>query len=173
MSDRIAVMSQGHVEQVGGPKEIYEEPSNAYVADFLGVSNLMDATASGRTEGGCRVRLGEFDLVAGEGVPDTAGAAKVTIRPERVGLADVEAAGENRIPGMVERVVYVGSTLQVFLTLVSGERIQCWIPNEGVDLAYASGTPVAVELPREALRVLPPSGAPVSMTTDLQDVEAV
>jgi len=173
MSDRIAVMSQGHVEQVGGPKEIYEEPSNAYVADFLGVSNLMDATASGRTEGGCRVRLGEFDLVAGEGVPDTAGAAKVTIRPERVGLADLEAAGENRIPGMVERVVYVGSTLQVFLTLVSGERIQCWIPNEGVDLAYASGTPVAVELPREALRVLPPSGAPVSMTTDLQDVEAV
>ena len=51
MSDRIAVMSQGRVEQVGGPKEIYESPATAYVADFLGVSNLMDAEA-----GGCRRR---------------------------------------------------------------------------------------------------------------------
>ena len=50
MSDRIAVMSQGRVEQVGPPKEIYEEPATAYVADFLGVSNLMEATASGPDE---------------------------------------------------------------------------------------------------------------------------
>ena len=51
MSDRIAVMSQGRVEQVGGPKEIYEEPATAYVADFLGVSNLMDADGVGRRRG--------------------------------------------------------------------------------------------------------------------------
>src|SRR6187431_808337 len=63
MSDRIAVMSQGRVEQVGQPKEIYEEPATAYVADFLGVSNLMDAKAGGATDGGCRVSLGEFELV--------------------------------------------------------------------------------------------------------------
>src|SRR3989442_777132 len=50
MSDRIAVMSQGRVEQVGPPKEIYEEPATAYVADFLGVSNLMDAAAEGMGE---------------------------------------------------------------------------------------------------------------------------
>ena len=55
MSDRIAVMSQGRVEQVGPPKEIYEAPATAYVADFLGVSNLMDAQAQGATNGGCRV----------------------------------------------------------------------------------------------------------------------
>ena len=90
MSDRIAVMSQGRVEQVGPPKEIYEEPATAYVADFLGVSNLMDATAAGQTPGGCAVAIGEFSFVAGQGDEDTRGQAKVTIRPERV---DLEAQG--------------------------------------------------------------------------------
>ena len=70
MSDRIAVMSQGHVEQVGPPKEIYEAPATAYVADFLGVSNLMDGEASGAGDGGCRVQLGDFALVAGQGLSD-------------------------------------------------------------------------------------------------------
>ena len=65
MSDRIAVMSQGHVEQVGPPQEIYEAPSTAYVADFLGVSNLMDSQADGAVDGGCRVKLGDFVLIAG------------------------------------------------------------------------------------------------------------
>jgi ABC-type Fe3+/spermidine/putrescine transport system ATPase subunit len=53
MSDRIAVMSQGRVEQVGAPKDIYENPATAYVADFLGVSNLMDADATGPVVDGC------------------------------------------------------------------------------------------------------------------------
>ena len=76
MRDRIAVMSQGRVEQVGGPKEIYEEPATAYVADFLGVSNLMDATASGAAAGGCKVQLGEFELIAGQGEDDATGAVQ-------------------------------------------------------------------------------------------------
>src|SRR5881394_1266343 len=90
MSDRIAVMSQGRVEQVGQPKEIYENPATAYVADFLGVSNLMDAEAAGPAPEGCRVKLGEFDLVAGQGEPDLRGPCKVTIRPERI---DIEPQG--------------------------------------------------------------------------------
>jgi spermidine/putrescine transport system ATP-binding protein len=172
MSDRIAVMSQGQVEQVGPPKEIYEDPVTAYVADFLGVSNLMEGTAGGTTAGGCRVRVGEFELVAGQGESDTQGPAKVTIRPERVDLEATGTTGENRIPGMVERVVYVGSTLQVFVNLAPGQHLQAWIQNEGGDLPYASGTPVAVHFPREALRVLPDTGTPVEMTTELEDAQA-
>jgi spermidine/putrescine transport system ATP-binding protein len=172
MSDRIAVMSQGQVEQVGGPQEIYEHPLTAYVADFLGVSNLMGAEARGQTAGGCRVRIGEFELVAGEGEADTLGASKITVRPERVNLEGAGTTGANRVPGMVERVVYVGSILQVFVTLAPGERIQAWIQNEGGVVPYASGTAVAVHLPREALRVLPDTGTPVSMTTELEDAES-
>ena len=168
MSDRIAVMSQGHVEQVGPPQDIYEAPMTAYVADFLGVSNLMDADADGSTEGGCRVRLGDFTLVAGQGETDTRGKAKVTIRPERVALGASGDTGANRIPGMVERVVYVGSVLHVFVTLAPGGRIQAWIPNDGDGSPFAQGTAVSAYLPPEALRVLE---APQEGEVELDEIE--
>ena len=167
MSDRIAVMSQGRVEQVGKPKDIYESPATAYVADFLGVSNLMDAAAAGVSDGGCKVTLGEFQLLAGQGDADTAGAAKVTIRPERVEIEAQGTTGENRIPGMVERTVYVGSILQVILHLATGQTIQAWTPNTGAIPPYSSGDAVAVHLPRESLRVLPEGGTAVLEEAEL------
>src|SRR6476646_3711885 len=88
MSDRIAVMSQGRVEQVGKPKEIYENPATAYVADFLGVSNLMDAEAAGPARDGCGVKRGAFGLLTGQGETDGVGTCKVTSRLERM---DIEA----------------------------------------------------------------------------------
>jgi spermidine/putrescine transport system ATP-binding protein len=167
MSDRIAVMSQGHVEQVGPPQEIYEAPATAYVADFLGVSNLMDGEAGGSGAGGCQVSLGEFPMVAGQGIVDARGPAKLTIRPERVDLETAGTTGPNRIPGMVERVVYVGSVLHVFVNLAHGERIQAWIPNDGGAGAYTQGTALSVHMPPDALRVLPDgTGAPIDDDTD-------
>jgi spermidine/putrescine transport system ATP-binding protein len=167
MSDRIAVMSQGRVEQVGAPKEIYESPATAYVADFLGVSNLMDATAGGVADGACRVTLGEFQLMAGQGDADTAGAAKITIRPERIVIEQQGAGGENRIPAIVERTVYVGSILQVILHLASGQTIQAWMPNTGSEDPYRSGDAVVAHFPRESLRVLPEGGTAVLAEAEL------
>ena len=155
MSDRIAVMSNGRVEQVGPPHEVYEEPATAYVADFLGVSNLMSATARGPDAAGrCRVRLGEFELAAGQGDTDARGAVRLCIRPERVRLEPGGTAGENRIPGMIERLVYVGSTIQVIVHLAPGHTLQAWVQNQGQELPWRQGTPVAVHLPPDALRVL-------------------
>ena len=165
MSDRLAVMSNGRVEQVGTPSEVYEEPRTAYVADFLGVSNLMDGRCDGMDASGrARLRLGEFELAASQGEVDARGDVKVVIRPERVRLEESGAAGENRIPGMVERVVYVGSTMQVIVHLAPGQTLQAWIQNQGEGLPYGQGHPVSVHLPTDALRVLvdsvvaPPSG---------------
>src|SRR4051812_14507467 len=61
MSDRLAVMNHGHIAQLGTPEEVYNEPADAYVADFLGVSNQMDAQVerAGNGQGPCRLRLGE------------------------------------------------------------------------------------------------------------------
>jgi len=149
------VMSNGRVEQVGTPDEVYEEPMTVYVADFLGVSNLMDARAEGPDGNGrCRIRLGEFELLAGQGESDTRGDAKIVIRPERVGLEAQGAMGQNRVPGMVERVVYVGSILQVIVHLAPGQTLQAWVQNQGEGLPYGQGTPVTVHLPPDALRVL-------------------
>jgi spermidine/putrescine transport system ATP-binding protein len=169
MSDRIAVMSQGRVEQVGGPKEIYEEPATAYVADFLGVSNLMDAEAVGPTQGGHRVKLGDFELVAGKGEHAGSGNAKITIRPERVVLAEAGNNTENALPGMVERTVYVGSIMQILVNLASGARIQAWVPNDGLAEQYPSGAAVTVQMPRDALRVLPDAGTPVLSGSELDE----
>jgi spermidine/putrescine transport system ATP-binding protein len=155
MSDRIAVMSAGHVEQVGTPKDVYEEPATVFVADFLGTSNLMDVTVAGGDGGGCRVRLGDFELRADAGAVDVRGDAKVVIRPERVGLERYGDAGDNRVPGMVERSVYLGSAEQLIVRLASGDTIQVLVRNEGRKVPYEQGTAVHVHLPPDAIRVLP------------------
>ncbi len=155
MSDRLAVMSNGRVEQIGTPSEVYEEPRTTYVADFLGVSNLMDAQADGPDGSGrCKVRLGDFPLLAGQGESDARGDARIVIRPERVDLEAQGVTGENRVPGMVERVVYVGSILQVMVHLAPGQTVQAWVQNQGEGLPYGQGAPVTVHLPVDALRVL-------------------
>jgi spermidine/putrescine transport system ATP-binding protein len=150
MSDRLAVMSKGRIQQVGTPAEVYEDPATAYVADFLGVSNLMAAQA----DGDGTVRLGDFRFTAGRGERAARGSVRIVVRPERVGLEDHEASGENRIPGMVERVLYVGSVIQVLVHLAHGETLQAFMQNRGGEPPWQQGTAVRVHLPADAIRVL-------------------
>jgi ABC-type Fe3+/spermidine/putrescine transport system ATPase subunit len=148
-------MSGGRIEQVGTPDEVYEEPATAWVADFLGVSNLMDGVADGaRVGGSCVVRVGDFALVASGGDIDATGVVKLVIRPERVTLEPHGAAGENKIPAMVERTVYTGPTVQLLVRLAAGALIQAMVPNRGDAGSYEQGTPVTVAFPADALRVL-------------------
>ncbi|MGB9112915.1 MAG: ABC transporter ATP-binding protein [Acidimicrobiales bacterium] len=155
MSDRLAVMDGGHIVQIGTPVDVYEEPANAYVADFLGVSNLMSATASrGARSNCCAIRLGDFDLEAGCGATNAVGAVRLAIRPERVQLEPFESTGPNRVPGMVERLVFLGSSTQVIVRTAPGAVLQSLIQNDGGDAPYKQGTPVKVHLPADALRVL-------------------
>jgi spermidine/putrescine transport system ATP-binding protein len=155
LSDRLAVMAGGRIEQVGAPAELYEEPASSYVAGFLGVANLMAATAAGRAaDGRCRLRLGEFDLHAAGGDTTASGEVRVVIRPERVRLEPYGSPGENRLPGMVERLIYQGSTTQLVVRLAHGEALQAMVQNQGSPLPWRQGTAVAAHLPADALRVL-------------------
>jgi spermidine/putrescine transport system ATP-binding protein len=158
MSDRIAVMSAGRVEQVGPPQDVYEEPTTTFVADFLGVSNLMAVTAHGESNRRCKVALGEFELFASNGDVSTTGETRMVIRPERVRLEAHQSTGENRIPGMVERVVYLGNANQIIVQLAHGETIQTLVQNTGEQLAYRQGDAVKAYMPAEALRVLTDTG---------------
>jgi spermidine/putrescine transport system ATP-binding protein len=160
MSDRIAVMSDGQIEQVGPPKQVYEEPQTAYVADFLGVSNLMDAVAEGRPgRKSCQIRLGPFVLNATGGNIDARGQVKVVIRPERVEIMDRDTQTDNALPGMVERVVYVGPVIQLLVRLAAGETVQATFPNRGDRVRFQQGAPVLVRMPSDALRVLDHGGS--------------
>ncbi len=150
MSDRLAVMAHGRVEQIGAPREVYERPATTFVADFLGVSNLMRAHATG----GGRVDVGGTTLVAAEGATTARGVVRVTIRPERVRIEPAGGSGENRIAATIERFVYLGSTTQVFVTLPGGERVQALVANSGDVEDYDVGAAVTAHLPSDALRVL-------------------
>jgi spermidine/putrescine transport system ATP-binding protein len=156
MSDRLAVMKDGKVEQVGRPKEVYEEPLTAYVADFLGVSNLMPAVVAGPSGPGARVQLGDFELESTAGDTSVRGEATVTIRPERVLLESYGASGMNRIPGRVQRTVYLGATLQVHVELSSGSTITVLATHQGDESPpeLVAGTQVTCYLPSGALRIL-------------------
>ncbi len=158
MSDRIAVMHEGRVDQVGTPREIYEGPATLFVADFLGVANVMDVevmTSDGR---GCRLRVGDRELWA-ECDFSGAGAAAAVVRPERLRVMSHDEAGENSIPGMIDRTIYVGSNLQVMVRLANGGLLQASVPNDGIDLdSHEQGAPVSVHVPADALRILAPSG---------------
>ena len=168
MSDRLAVMNKGRIEQLGPPKEVYSDPATTFVADFLGLSNILDAEAHGRSGDGCRVTMGDFELHALSGDTQRQGATKLLIRPERVRLEARDAPGDgnatrpNRLPAMVERVVYLGSAHQVFVRLATGEQLRAVVQDTGDAPEHAPGDPVRVHLPQEALRVLTDTGrAPV------------
>jgi spermidine/putrescine transport system ATP-binding protein len=162
MSDRVAVMNTGRIEQVGTPADVYESPSTVFVADFLGISNLMDATAVRRGAGFCEVAVGDFKLRAACGELGASGPVRIVARPERLELLEHGTEAENCVPGMIERTVYVGASLQVIVRLATGAQLQASIANTGEGDAYRQGTPVAVQIPAEALRVLggEPTGAP-------------
>jgi spermidine/putrescine transport system ATP-binding protein len=175
MSDRIAVMANGKIEQVGSSSEVYEEPATAWVADFLGVSNLMDGRADGHTAGGaCRIRVSDFELKAEQGDVSVTGPVKLVIRPERVVLEAYGTTGENCIPGMIERLVYMGPTMHLIVRLAAGVSLQVMIPNLGEANPFPQGTPVSVLLPADALRVLPSRGQqiPGSEERDTSDAPA-
>jgi spermidine/putrescine transport system ATP-binding protein len=168
MSDRLAVMRDGKIVQIGAPTQVYEEPADTYVADFLGVSNLMPVDIISHGVGGqCEVRLGESVLSVTHGGLDAPDHSHAVIRPERVRIEEFGSAGPNRVPAMVERLVYLGSATQVFLRLAAGTDIQALLQNDGDQGELAQGTPVHAYLAPDALRVLS-GGAP---TADLSATE--
>jgi spermidine/putrescine transport system ATP-binding protein len=175
MSDRLAVMKDGHIEQVGAPQDVYEDPETLYVADFLGVSNLMQATIVGSGPSACRVALDGYELETRGTDQEVTGEAKIVIRPERIELEEHGSqSGPNRIPAMVERVVYVGSVIQVIVRAATGEALQALVQNTGGEIPYEQGTPVQLHLPVDALRVLPAdTGDAPSLEGEEPDPETV
>ncbi|HEX4011274.1 MAG TPA: ABC transporter ATP-binding protein [Solirubrobacteraceae bacterium] len=166
MSDRVAVMNGGRVEHIGTPEAVYESPATVFVADFLGVSNLMDAQTVDRGPEHCTVSVGDFRLRAACGDLDARGAVKVVARPERVELLEHGSERDNCLPGMVERTVYVGATLQVMVRLATGAQLQASITNTGHADGYQQGTPVSVHVPADALRIVGDSPDPSSAGAD-------
>jgi len=161
MSDRIAVMNKGVVEQAASPRTIYEEPTTVFVAEFLGVSNLLEAEAVGRDGASCAVKIGDRVFHCGQGELDTRGTVKVMIRPERIVIEPHAEGGDERLPGIVERSVFLGGSHEVHVRVLGGELMKAMVANDGSPppVSLDPGAAVSLRLPPAALRVLRPSEA--------------
>ena len=146
MADRIAVMNQGQVEQIGPPVELYEQPRTAFVAGFLGVSNLISAIV----EGPGRVRLagGGEARVPEEALRDAPGDVRIGVRPEKVRVlpaSETSDGADNRIDGTVKDVSYIGVSTQYIIHTPTGEELVAFVQNVGRgDHHLATGQPVQV-----------------------------
>jgi spermidine/putrescine transport system ATP-binding protein len=154
MSDRVAVMRGGNIEQCGEPRELYEAPATAFVANFLGASNLVPVDVGQGTGNGAQLGLGTFGLRAELCELGAGEDAVVMIRPENVRLEPHGATGENRVPGMVEEVVYLGFHQEVRVRLANGTLVKVDVPNDDEQVDHEQGDPVSVHLPARHLRVL-------------------
>jgi spermidine/putrescine transport system ATP-binding protein len=149
MSDRIAVMNHGVVEQVASPRELYGQPASAFVAGFIGVSNLLTFRTDRREGDTLVMDLGEGQRIcapAGSESRPVAADATITVRPEWIKLGDADLNGrDSRVRGTVTDVVYLGSVTQLMVLLPTGERLTVHRLND--EVAGTDPTPGAtVEL---------------------------
>jgi spermidine/putrescine transport system ATP-binding protein len=123
MADSIAVMNGGRIEQLGAPDELYERPASAFVAGFLGVSNLLHGTVAGadtvKLDGGGEVR------VPAAGLQGRSGRVAIGVRPEKIRLGAIDV---NRLEGRIAERAYVGVATQYVLDTPHG-AIQVYAQN--------------------------------------------
>ena len=154
MADRLVVMSEGKVQQVGSQRELYENPANTFVAGFVGRTNFL----RGRTEtpGLFRSESG-LSIRCPEGAP--ANGRVLALRPERLSLATAPVAGvANCFPGTVEFASYLGGILEYYVRLTPQDRLMVQSPNKFADPVHAIGDSVHLYWPAQASLVLADDG---------------
>ena len=150
MSDLVVVMSTAKVQQVGPPLEIYRNPATAFVADFIGSSNLIDSACVDPTT----VRIGETGFSV-PSVPEGARAGDaltLTIRPEDVHVLPPGGGAPNRLPGRVSFVRDVGASVELFLRCGEIDVVSISAPKDRPEAR--PGDEVMVELPAESCVVV-------------------
>jgi ABC-type Fe3+/spermidine/putrescine transport system ATPase subunit len=163
LSDRIAVMHGGRVEQVGSPRCLYEEPASAFVRDFLGQTVILHGQIGAVGSGAADVTVSLNGSLAGRtlvgrrapSITLTEGApAQVTIRPEDIEVCrgEAERPPSNRLPGVIDTLSFVGDRYEARVSLGSGHRIVLLL---GRDRAWREGDRIELGFPPELVSVWP------------------
>jgi len=142
MSDRIVLMRQGRIAQIGEPRDLYDRPASRYVADFIGETNLLPGVVAESGDGMVVLRAAGTSLRALSDTPLAPGSeAWLTVRPEAIELTDsgMTREGWNRVAGTVREAVYAGSTLRVHVALESGQRLVAHVTS-------STGVPIGAEV---------------------------
>jgi spermidine/putrescine transport system ATP-binding protein len=160
MSDRIAVMNKGVIEQVDDPETVYEHPTTTFVAGFIGVSNLMPGEVTSTNGSTAQLRLDAGVEVHTEAAGASVGErAHAVVRPEKLEIhpSDTGVDGRPSVEGHIESSVYLGTATQVVVTLADGTGMTVLVPNADT----------------EARRRLPGPGDPVRLTWSSENIHMV
>nr|WP_083269826.1 ABC transporter ATP-binding protein [Bosea vaviloviae] len=149
VSDRIIVMSNSRIAQEGAPRELYEEPANAFVADFIGDANLIDVTIRSVAEGRADVAIGSASVsLPARGLGP--GPARVAVRPESLILSEGAGAG---LPGTIRKCTYLGNHLDI---IVETEAADLFVVQYGARPMLAEGTSVKLGFANSGVTLIPP-----------------
>lgn len=132
MSDRIAVMNHGRIEQLDSPSAVYERPANKFVANFIGLTNALPGVVEGCACGSFVVRLQCGVCVRGVATEDMSSGTRVevTVRPENIDLSPTPPIGDdNCLDGRVGDVVYQGASTEYTIVLKDGSVLRATLPN--------------------------------------------
>ncbi|MDW9782928.1 polyamine ABC transporter ATP-binding protein [Sinorhizobium meliloti] len=162
MSDRVAVMEGGRLEQVGTPSELYLSPKTPFVADFVGKMNFLDGNYMGTGPEGVIIALSEGSrVVAPAGLNGSSGLmsqgdrVRIAVRPERLRIAPKGQGGRFALPARVEAAIFVGS-FHVFLVGLEGRGgapVQVQLPASGATLPFQNGDAVDLLVDQDALKL--------------------
>jgi spermidine/putrescine transport system ATP-binding protein len=174
MSDRIAVMNEGAVEQIGTPRDVYDRPATLFVAGFIGTANLLPGTVEAGTAEDLVVALGAGARVRVTSRPDLTPGARCTVmlRPERLRIASDAPAGR-ALQATVVGLVFQGSTSRVQLALADGTVVAATVAAQERATPIEPGQSVCVTWDRDAAYALPgwpPRAGATSL--DVDQVEA-
>ena len=156
MADRLVVMSEGAVRQVGSQRDLYERPADRFVAGFVGRSNLLTGRVigPGRFETEAGVAIACLDGALGPGV--------IALRPERLAIGAAAAGLDNHLSGTVELVSYLGSSIDVHVRVSSADRVIVSVPNRADGTLPREGDQINVGWSATAAVVLPAEGGSAS-----------
>jgi spermidine/putrescine transport system ATP-binding protein len=177
MSDQIAVLAEGRIEQVGPPQEIYSAPATTFVAGFLGAANIFDADVLEAGNGSAVCSALDTRLGAAVEGGATPGEAAIVIRPERISVQGADepvGQGHNAIAGVVSQVVYLGHCTQVHVDVGAPIALIVEVPNHSGpgSVSHRPGERVNCVCTHDAVRVLHRSSAQVTtdpVAEDLRD----
>jgi spermidine/putrescine transport system ATP-binding protein len=169
MSDRLAVMRLGKIEQIGPPEDVYENPQTQFVAGFLGASNMLEGELKEQMDGTSTVLLAGGDAVRlpSERAPFRTGdKVLVGVRPEKITIGratdDPIPSGWNAVQGLLRMSTYIGVSHQYRVEGPGGHDLTVWVQNLGSEVAPRPGDRVRLSWPWEhTFAVLPQEGVPL------------
>ena len=160
MSDRIGVMSEGHLLQVGAPQEIYEQPTSRFVADFIGETNFLNGKITSHSPEGATVEVGPKLLIKAAAPAGVSNGQAITlaIRPEKIHLhqsAETTTKHDNFFTGRVHEVVFIGTDTRLAVEI--GPQVILEIRHQNINNRadeFQVGQPIAISWQTSSARVL-------------------